>query len=182
MATRLHLTTADELLRMPSDQRCELIDGEIFEIALAWRPQGRIAARFHGRLAPYVREHGLGETYVADCGFRIETGPDTVLAPDVAFVAAAREAAAADDEGFFRGAPDLAVEVISPSDRAGEVAAKVRKYLTAGARMVVVIDPPKRTVVVHQSQADVLILNEADTLDGGDVVPGWTLPVRDLFA
>jgi Uma2 family endonuclease len=91
-------------------------------------------------------------------------------------------AAAADDEEFFPGAPDLAVEVISPRDRAGEVAAKVRKYLTAGARMVVVIDPPKRTVVVHQSHAGVLILNEADTLDGGDVVPGWTLPVRDLFA
>ncbi len=73
------------------------------------------------------------------------------------------------------------MEVISPTDRYSEVAAQVQKYLSGGARMVVVIDPPKRTMIVHQSRADVVILKEEDVFDGGDVVPGWRLQVRDLF-
>jgi Uma2 family endonuclease len=181
MATRFQPITADELLRMPTDMRCELIEGEIFEMTPAGRPHGRIASRFHGRLEPYIREHGLGEAYIAEYGFRVETTPDTVLVPDVAFVSAAREEAAGDDEGFFPGAPDLALEIISPSDRYSEVAAKVQKYLTAGARMVVVVDPPKRTMIVHQSHADIVILKDTDVFEGGDVVPGWRLQVRELF-
>lgn len=181
MATQIRLVTADELLQMQSDVRCELIEGEIQEMSPSGRTHGRIASRFHSRLGRFVHENGLGEAYVADTGFRIETDPDTVLAPDAAFVTAEHEAQAIGDEGFFPGAPDLALEVISPSDRYSEVAAKVQKYLRAGTGMVVVVDPPKRTVIVHRSHADVLILKEDDVLDGGDVVPGWTLPVRELF-
>jgi Uma2 family endonuclease len=183
MATQFRPITADDLLRMASETRCELIEGEIFEMTPTGRPHGRIASRFHGRLEQYLREHGfeLGEAYIAEFGFKVEMNPDTVLVPDVAFVSAAREDEAGDDEGFFPGAPDLAVEVISPNDRYSEVAAKVQKYLSGGARMVVVIDPPKRTMIVHQSHADVLILKEEDVFDGGDVVPGWKLQVRDLF-
>ena len=183
MATQFRPITADDLLRMPGDMRCELIEGEIFEMTPTGRPHGRTASRFHGRLEQYLRDQGyeLGEAYIAEFGFKVGMNPDTVLVPDVAFVSAAREDEAGDDEGFFPGAPDLAVEVISPTDRYSEVAAKVQKYLTGGARMVVVIDPPKRTMIVHQSRADVLILKEGDVFDGGDVVPGWTLQVRDLF-
>jgi Uma2 family endonuclease len=181
MDTQIRTYTADELQRMPTNMRCELIEGEIFEMTPAGRPHGRIASRFLGRLEPYVREHELGEAYTAEFGFRIETTPDTVLVPDVAFVSAAREEAAGDDEGFFPGPPDLALEIISPSDRYSEVAAKVQKYLTAGARMVVVVDPPKRTMIVHQSHADIVILKDTDVFDGGDVVPGWRLQVSDLF-
>jgi len=183
MATQLRPVTADDLLRMPSDVRCELVEGEIFEMTPTGRPHGRIASRFHGRLEQYLREHeyAFGETYIAEFGFKVGMNPDTVLVPDVAFVTAMREEEAGDDEGFFPGAPDLALEVISPTDRYSEVAAKVQKYLSAGARMVVVVDPPKRTMIVHQSHADVLILKEGDVFDGGDVVPGWRLQVRDLF-
>jgi Uma2 family endonuclease len=182
MATRLNHVTADELLRMPSDLRCELVDGEIIEMSPAGHVHGRIASRFTALLGPFVLAHRLGECYAAETGFKISSDPDTVLAPDVSFVSASREAAAGDSEGFFPGAPDLAVEVISPSDRYSEVAAKVQRWLTAGARMVVVIDPPKKTVIVHQSRTDVLILKEGDVFDGGDVVPGWTLQVSDLFS
>ncbi|HEX8829605.1 MAG TPA: Uma2 family endonuclease [Longimicrobium sp.] len=181
MATQIRLVTADELLQLPSDVRCELIDGEIHQMSPGGHTHGRIASRFHGRLEPFVRENGLGEAYVADTGFMIATGPDTVLAPDAAFVTADRAAQAGSSEGYFPGAPDLALEVISPTDRYSEVAAKVQKYLRAGTRMVVVVDPPKRTVIIHRSHADVLILKEDDVLDGGDVVPGWTLQVRELF-
>lgn len=183
MATRFRPITADELLRMPSDVRCELIEGEIFEMTPAGRPHGRIASRFHGRLERYLADHDyeFGEAYIAEFGFKVQTNPDTVLVPDVAFVTAAREEEAGEEEGFFPGAPDLAVEVISPSDRYSDVAAKVQKYLQSGTRMVVVIDPPRRTVIVHQSHAEVLILKEGDVLDGADVVPGWKLQVRDLF-
>ena len=181
MSTQIRPVTADELLRMPSDVRCELIEGEIHEMSPGGRAHGRIASRFLGRLEPYVRENGIGEAYAAETGFRIETDPDTVLAPDAAFVNADREAQAEGDAGYFPGAPDLAVEVISPNDRYSEVATKVQKYLSAGTRMVVVVDPPKRTVIVHRSHADVLILKETDVFDGGDVIPGWTLQVSDLF-
>ncbi|HEX8671450.1 MAG TPA: Uma2 family endonuclease [Longimicrobium sp.] len=181
MATQIRTSTADELLRMPSDMRCELIEGEIFEMTPAGRPHGRIASRFHGRLEPYVRERELGEAYVAEFGYRVETNPDTVLVPDVSFVTAAREHEFEEDEGYFPGAPDLAVEVISPTDRYSEVALKVQKYLKAGARMVVVIDPPKRTLIVHQSRSEVLILKEGDVFDAGDLIPGFQVRVRDLF-
>ena len=181
MSTQIRPVTADELFQLPGDVRCELIEGEIQEMTPAGRPHGRIASRFHGRLEQFVRDKGIGEPYIADAGFRIARNPDTVLVPDVAFVSADREGQAGPGEGYFPGAADMAVEVISPTDRYSEVAAKVQKYLSAGARMVVVIDPPKRAVIVHRSHADVLILKEGDDFDGGDVVPGWTLPVRVLF-
>ncbi len=181
MATRFRLVTADELLHMPGDVRCELIEGEIHERSPAGHTHGRIAMRFGNRMGHYVSMHQLGETCAAETGFKIAADPDTVLAPDATFVTAEREALAEGSEGYFPGAPDLALEVISPSDRYSEVAGKVQKYLSAGTRMVVVVDPPKRTVIVHRSRADVLILKEDDVLDGGDVLPGWTLKVRELF-
>ncbi|MGH8059597.1 MAG: Uma2 family endonuclease, partial [Candidatus Entotheonellia bacterium] len=87
-----------------------------------------------------------------------------------------------DSEGYWPGAPDLAIEVISPSDTYTEVEEKVLDWLEAGTRMVIVVNPRKRVVTVYRSLAHIVILTEGDTLDGGDVVPGWTMPVRDVFA
>ena len=126
-------------------------------------------------------ENDLGETYLAETGFHLETDPDHVLAPDVAFVTKEREEALPNEDGYFRGPPDLAVEVISPSDRYTEVAWKVEEWLAAGVRMVVVVNPRNHTVQTHTPDG-VTELTEADTLDGGDVVPGWRMPVADIFS
>ena len=182
MATRAKLMTAEELLEMPDDGfRYELVRGELVKMAPAGRVHGKRGNRVNYSLSAHVYENDLGETYLAETGFHLETDPDHVLAPDIAFVSREREEATPDVDGFFPGPPDLAVEVVSPSDRLTEVADKVAEWLAAGTRMVVVVNPRNRTVQSHTLDG-VTELTEADTLDGGDVVPGWRLPVADIFA
>ena len=183
MATTTKLMTAEELLEMPDDGfRYELVRGELVKMP----PAGHIPAfyelRIGARLLVFVEANGLGRAYSASGGFRLETNPDTVLAPDAAFVRQERVEAVGDGDGYFPGAPDLAVEVISPSDRYTEVDEKVAEWLAAGTSMVVVVNPRNRTVRVHRPTTDSVLLTEEDTLDGGDVVPGWEMPVADIFA
>lgn len=181
-AAGLHLVTADELLRMPDDGvRRELVRGEVREMTPAGSRHGRIGARILSRLESCVAAGGLGEVYNADTGFRLFESPDTVRAPDVSFVSRERADAVGDIEEFWPGAPDLAIEVISPTDSYGEVDEKVAEYLEAGCRMVVVVNPRRRTAAVYRSRSDIVLLTENDALDGGDVVPGWTLPLREVF-
>jgi len=116
-----------------------------------------------------------------ETGFLLARNPDTVRAPDVAFVARERLATAPKGRGYFPGPPDLAVEVISPGDTYAEVEAKVEEWLAAGSRMVVVVNPRNETLKVYGSLIDVTRLTVADTFDGGDVVPGFRLPVRRIF-
>lgn len=182
MATKAKLMTAEELLAMPDDGfRYELVRGELVKMAPAGRTHGKRGNRVNVSLSLHVYENNLGETYLAETGFHLETDPDHVLAPDASFVRQERVDAVEDGDGFFPGPPDLAVEVISPSDRLTEVADKVAEWLAAGTRMVVVVNPRNRTVQAHTPEG-VTELTEADTLDGGDVVPGWELPVADIFA
>lgn len=177
------VVTADELLRMPRGQvRRELVRGELREMTPAGYDHGRVAMRFGHRLAGHVEANGLGDVCAAETGFRLESDPDTVLAPDVAFVRRERAEMFGEGSSFFRGAPDLAVEVVSPGDSFAEVEEKVFDWLDAGCRMVVVVNPRKWTATVYRSRSDITVLTEADELDGGDVVPGWRLPVRELFA
>ena len=174
--------TADELLAMPHNgYRYELVQGELRQMALAGRQHGRIAANFIGSLIVFVKEHDLGEVHSSETGFIIDTAPDTVRAPDVSFVSRERAEATAEERGFFPGAPDLAVEVISPNDRYSEIEEKVSDWLRAGTQMVVVIDPHQRTATVYRAPDDICILTEGDMLDGGDVVPGWQMPLADVF-
>jgi len=181
-AAGLHLVTADELLRMPDDGvRRELVRGEVREMSPGGSRHGRIGAKILSRLEAYVEAGGLGEVHNADTGFRLSSGPDTVRAPDVGFVTRGRADAVGDIEGFWPGAPDLAVEVISPTDVYSAVDEKVSEYLDAGCRMVVVVTPRRRTAAVYRSRSDIVLLTENDSLDGGDVVPGWTLPLREVF-
>ncbi|MBI4578884.1 MAG: Uma2 family endonuclease [Planctomycetes bacterium] len=161
--------------------RCELIQGELLRMSPGGFEHGTVAMEIGSYLADHVRRHKLGIVTAAETGFRIARNPDTVRAPDAAFVAAAR-VSAIPRRGFFEGAPDLAVEVVSPDDRWSEVTAKVTGWLQAGAKMVWVVDPPNRTIAVYAASADVRILREQDTLDGGDIIPGLRIPVRDVFS
>ena len=138
--------------------------------------------RLGWRLAQYVETHRLGVVYAAETGFFLSTSPDTVRAPDVAFVRQERIATAPTGTGFWPGAPDLAVEVISPSDIYTEVEEKVVEWLEAGTQMVLIINPRKHTVTVYRSLTEIAILTEADQLNGDPLVPGWMVPVRELFA
>lgn len=179
MATQLRTMTADELLAMPDDGvRRELVEGEIREMTPAGGDHGEIGMRLGWRLAQFVETRNLGVVYSSDTGFRLARDPDTVRCPDVGFIARERYARS---RGIVDRAPDLAVEVVSPTDSYSDVRAKVHQYLDAGTRMIVVIDPPTQTVDVYRSRTDRLELTTNDVLDCGDVVPGWQIPVRDIF-
>jgi len=178
MSTTIQTTTAEDLLRMPGDGfRYELVKGELRKMSPAGHRHGRIAIRIATPLDTHVTANKLGAVYAAETGFWISSDPDTVRAPDVAFVSQRRLDELGDVEGYWPGAPDLVVEVISPSDTYTEVEEKVLEWLEAGARMVVVVNPRKRAVTVYRSLTDIVVLTENDTLDGGDVVPGWTMAV-----
>ena len=123
----------------------------------------------------------MGVVYAAETGFKLASNPDVVRAPDVAFIRRDRVEEVGDVEGYWPGAPDPAVEVISPSDTYAEVQEKVFDWLEAGTKMVILVMPRKRAVTVYRSLTDIVMLTEHDLLDGGDVVPGWKLSVRELF-
>ncbi|HET7229611.1 MAG TPA: Uma2 family endonuclease [Longimicrobium sp.] len=176
------LLTADEFLRMPDGGvRRELVRGEVCEMTPAGSRHGRIGMRIAARLSGFVEAHGLGEVYGPDTGFMLASDPDTVRVPDVSFVTRERATRVGDVEEFWPGAPDLAIEVISPTDRFSEVDEKIEEYFAAGCRMVVIVNPRRRIATVYRSPDDVLLLREDDVLDGGDVVPGWTLPLAEVF-
>ena len=181
MATQLRTMTVDDLLAMPEDgMRRELVAGELLEMTPVGRPHARTFQRINRSLDAHVLEHGLGEVY-AEYGYVLERDPATVRAPDLSFVRTDRLAESS-DEGYFTGVPDLAIEIVSPNDRPSEVGAKVKEYLDAGTQMVIVADPHNRDVLIHRPGRPALELAESDVIDGEDVVPGWKLPVRDIFA
>ncbi len=148
----------------------------------AGNEHGKIAALVTASLVQHVLANQLGSVYAAETGFRLASDPDTVRAPDAAFVCQARLDAVGAVAGYWPGAPDLVVEVVSPGDRYGEVAEKVADWLAAGTQMVVVVEPQQRTVAVHRTPGAVDVLREGDVLEGGEVVPGWEVAVAALFA
>ena len=173
--------TAEDLLKMPDDGfRYELVKGELRQIAPAGHEHGSIVMNISAPLALYVKKHKLGRVYAAETGFYLQRQPDTVRAPDVAFVSQER-LKDVESGGFFPGAPDLAIEVISPSDVYSEVEEKVAQWLEAGTQMVVIVNPKQRTARVHCSLTEIKMLTEADILEGGELIPGWTLPLREIF-
>ena len=175
--------TAAELLAMPEDgYRYELVRGELRQSPLYSAVQGMVSAQIGFTLAGYVKENGLGTVYAANAGFLIGVDPDHVRAPDAAFVRRERVAAAGRVEGYWPGAPDLAVEVISPNDRYTEVEEKVADWLAAGAQLVVLVNPRHRTVTRRSPGEGPVILTEGDILEGGAVIPGWQMAVADIFA
>lgn len=182
MSATIQGVTAEELLRMPDDGfRYELIRGELKKMVPAGNEHGRIAAMLTGTLVQHVRANNLGRVYAAETGFRLALDPDTVRAPDVAFVRQERIEEVGEVEGYWPGAPDLAVEVISPGDLYTEVEEKVFTWLEAGTRLVVAVDPRRHTVAVYRGKEDIRVLTEGEMLRGGEVVPGWEVGVKELF-
>ncbi|HYU18816.1 MAG TPA: Uma2 family endonuclease [Chloroflexota bacterium] len=183
MAVERKLMTAEELLRLPDDGLGhELVRGELRTMPPTSWEHGGATSVFDASLGHYVRTHQLGQVVTGEPGFLLTTNPDTVRAPDVAFVRRERLLAAGPVRGYWPGPPDLVVEVISPHDLYTEVDEKVAEWLEQGARLVFVVNPRRRAVAIHRPGQPVRILTGDDVLDGEDVIPGWTLPIRDLFS
>ncbi len=182
MSTTVQLVTADELFLMPRDGfRYELVKGELRKMSPSGSEHVIVIARITVRLGSHIEANNLGFCFGAEGGFKIASDPDTVLAPDVAFVSHERVPESGITKKFWQGAPDLAVEVVSPGDTFNEVEEKVEEWLTAGANAVWVFNPKRRSVFVYRSMTDLTRLAEGDELDGGDVVPGFRCKVADFF-
>ena len=174
--------TAEELLRMPDDGfRYELVKGELRRMSPAGSEHGAIIINVSVLLGQHVKSNNLGVCFAAETGFKIASDPDTVRAPDVAFVRRERIPGSGIPKKFFPGAPDLAVEVLSPGDTYSEVVEKVEDWLGAGTSAVWVVDPRRRSVSVYRSMTDVKRLSGADELDGGEVVRGFGCKVSEIF-
>ncbi|MGQ0560876.1 MAG: Uma2 family endonuclease [Gemmatimonadota bacterium] len=175
------LITAEEYARLPDDPlwRDELLRGRLVREPRPGAEHGRIQVQMASLLNAHVRAHDLG--YVAvESGFKLERDPDTVRGPDVSFVARERYGAVLPRK-WPEFAPDLAVEILSPSDRAGRMAEKIAQYFGAGTRMVWLIDPADRIVIVHKAAGEVRVLRDEEHVIGGDVVPGFRCVLSDLF-
>ncbi len=181
MAHRLGLVTAEEFARIPDDDHhYELVEGRVIRMSPPGSRHAVLAVRVAVLLAQHAEANGLGSV-MANGGVRLATNPDTVREPDIAFVRRDRIPDAGVPEGFWPGPPDLVVEIRSPGDRRSEIQAKVADYLARGVRLVWVVDPRTKTVTTYQLHALPITHNEEDELDAGDVVPGFTCPVRRIF-
>jgi Uma2 family endonuclease len=172
--------TLEELYALPDDgTKQELQAGILISEPLPSFRHGRVAAAIAYELRTHVRRHRLGVVVSNDSGFLLARSPDTVRGPDVAFVS--RDRMTIDEARAFPGAPDLAVEVLSPSNTPASMHAKVADYLAAGTRRVWVVDVERETVTIYASLLSPRIVAPDGILDGEDVVPGFRVPVAELF-
>jgi Uma2 family endonuclease len=170
------------LWRMPNNgMRRELVKGELREMAPAGSGHGAFTMNLSTPLDAHVRAKKLGVVFTAETGFVLRRDPDTVRAPDVGFVAMHRLPRGGLPDRFFPGAPDLAVEVLSPSDTIFEVEEKVADWIAAGTQLVWMINPRQRTVTVRRADGSVTVLRQGQVLEGQQVVPGFRIAVEDLF-
>ena len=183
MTTKTRLT-ADDLWRLgEGDIRRELVDGEVIEMAPVGGVHGEITGRIYRTLAEHVDRYGGGKVLVGDVGFvlNLPHDPERVRAPDVAFVSSQILPGGRLPQGFLHGAPDLAVEVLSPSDNPVDVQQKVRDYLEAGARLVWVVAPQAKAVTVYRADGSARLLREQEHLEGEDLLPGLAIPLAEVF-
>lgn len=176
----VRLITAEEFANLVEDGvRMDLVRGVVRLRPLKDGDSGALAADIGILLGSAVLEQRLGKLYAAT-GFHVAGDPDTVLGPDVAFIAASRVPVRG-KPGWVRVIPDLVAEVVSSGDRPQEAAEKIQMWLDAGVRMVLALYPPRRVVEVYRPGEPVRVLRDDDTLEGGDVVPGFALAVSELF-
>jgi Uma2 family endonuclease len=174
------LMTADDLLHANiPNKRTELVRGVLRVREPAGFLHGRVALNLGAELRAYAKHTDAGAVLAAETGFKLFTDPDTVRAPDVAFVAKEREPA--DAAGFAALAPDLVVEVLSPDDRPGEVLAKVADWLSGGTRLVWVVDPVRRLARVYRQDGSESIVTAEGALEGEAVLPGFACPLETIL-
>ena len=184
MITRTKPVTAEDLLLMTHDnagKRYELVRGELREMPPAGGYHGTVAFTIASIIGAHIRGKDLGVGFTAETGFVTRRAPDSVRAPDVAFVSKERLGGGRAPDGFVQTAPDLAVEVVSPNDSAMAIDAKVKEYFSAGARLVWVVYPVTMSVTVHRSPGETTTLNDGDTLEGEPVFEDFHVQVSDLF-
>ena len=180
--TKAKLLTAEDLLRLDSQGvKGELIRGVLCERVSAGHEHGEIASELNFQLRGYVRPRRLGRVAGSDAGIRLQRNPDTVREPDVYYISAERLPLHARVTGYLEIAPDIVAEIVSPSDSQKEVNDKTRMWLSYGVSIVWEIYPAERAIMVHRSGAPAVTLTEDDTLDGGDVLPGFSCPLREIF-
>lgn len=176
------IMTIDQLMCSDlADERVELIAGVVYRMTPAGGRHGLVCFRVLLALGQHVRERQLGELFTPDTGFLLKRGPDTLRCPDVAFVSAARLAEYGVGPGMMTAPPDLAVEILSPSNSARYLNDKIRDYFDAGVRLVLVLDPLARTVTRWAPGEPITTALESDTIDAGDVVPGFSCRVASFF-
>ena len=180
MTTAKKLLTADDLLAMPDDgMRRELIQGELIEMPPASDDHGFVGSESSWQIGSFIRRHRLGRDRIAETGFQLT--PDTVLAPDYAYISYERMASRPQSRGYAQAIPDLVVEVFSPNDRQPPVDRKVRLWLDAGVRLVLVVYPVPQEIHAHYDDGTVRVFGVGDTLTLEPVLPGFACPVADIF-
>ncbi len=182
MSTQKTLLTADEFFRLYShkDGKYELVDGEVVEMAPVNEEHGEVAGNINGAFYVYSRQSKSGRASV-ETGYQLWTDPDTVRGPDVSFSLARRPGGRARSTGFVTGAPDIAVEVVSPSNTAAEIERKVAEYLAAGSQRIWVVYTSTRTVAVHRADGTTINYADDDVITDEELLPGFTLPLSEIF-
>lgn len=173
------IMTADELLRIP-DKHAELVRGVLVVREPAGFRHGRVTMQVYDRLRDHASRTGAGQVFASEIGFQLASHPDTVRAPDVAFISRER-LPDPQTPGFPALGPDLVVEIVSPGDRPGETLAKVADWLNGGTRLVWIVDPERRLARVHRHDGSVTLVAEHEGLDGEDVVPGFFCPLATIL-
>jgi Uma2 family endonuclease len=193
MTRQKTLLTADEFFRLYSgrDGKVELVRGEVVgpalvgekhgvEMAPVSEEHGEVASNINGAFYVYSRQHGVGRAGV-EIGYRVRLDPDTVRAPDVSFTLRSRSEEEARHTGFVPGAPDIAVEVVSPSDTAAELEQKVAEYLAAGSLRVWVVYPSSLRVTIRRPDGSAISYSGDAVIEDEELLPGFSLPLGDIF-
>jgi Uma2 family endonuclease len=183
MAVRTRVTAQDLWRLGEGDVRRELVNGEVLEMAPVGGIHGQVTSRACRWLLDHVERHAAGEVFTGDVGFVLSLpyDPERVRAPDLSFLSTDRLPGGRIPEGFLQGAPDLAVEILSPSDNPVEIQQKVRDYLEGGTRLVWVMAPQAKTATIYRPDGSARLLREHEYLDGEDVLPGLRIPLAELF-
>lgn len=176
------LVTAEEFADHPEWGPCELIRGKVVSLSNPKPQHGVLSSEVAGLLRDYVRPRKLGLVFVGDAGLFIERDPDTVRGPDVGFISRERMAQQKSLQKYFEFAPELCVEVVSPTDRWTEIVEKVDMFLAMGVLLVWVIDPKLRNAHVYRKGRETLVVEAGGALDGEDVLPGFRLALGEMFA